>query len=141
MNAKNIIKSLVVAGIVSMVPFIANAKEVLTGKIVGFTSLIHPVEAPVDNKDPRIKLENDFVLLMPNGEYYLLDNVSKKFKIRYFDKKVRVEGRVDNEYRSIKVSKLQVAKKGRGFRTVFPDREARWYGPQSLFKEKGNQYK
>jgi len=145
MNAKNIIKSLVVAGIVSMVPFIANAKEVLTGKLVGFTSFIHQIEAPVDNKDPRIKLENDFVLLMPNGEYYLLDNVSRNFKIRYFDKTVRVEGRVNNEYRSITVSKLQVDKKGKGFRTVYPHRKparSGRYNSQSVRSwEKGNQYK
>ena len=145
MSAIRIVKSLFVAGIVLMVPIISNAKEVLTGKIVGFTSLIHPVEAPVNNKDPRIRLENDFVLLMPNGEYYLMDNVSRNFKIRYFHKKVRVKGRVNNEYRSITVSKFQVKKKGKGYRTVYPHmrpaRSGRYNSQGLLDGEDSNQYK
>jgi hypothetical protein len=145
MNANKLIKIAIVAGIISMVPFIATAKEMISGKIVGFTSLIHPVEAPVNNKDPRIKLENDFVLLLPNGEYYLLENVSRNFKIKYFKKAVRVEGKVNDEYRSITVSKLQVEKKGKGFRTVYPhrkpERSGRYNSQSGRFGEKGNQYK
>lgn len=145
MTTDKTIKILVIAGMISMVPFITFAKESLTGRIVGFTSLIHPVEAPVNNKDPRIKLENDFVLLMPSGEYYLLDNVSRNFKIRYFNKIIRVEGKVNYKYQSIEITKLEVEKKGKGFRTLyfnrFTERNDSYNSGAIGFGEKGNQYK
>jgi len=67
-----------------MVPIISTAKETFTGTIVGYTSLIHQSNVPIDNRDPHIELEKDFVLLVPNGDHYLMPNISRGIKPSFF---------------------------------------------------------
>ena len=44
------------------------------------------------NDDNHIALENDFVLVMPNGEYYFMPNVYFAVKARHAYRIVRVHG-------------------------------------------------
>ncbi len=44
------------------------------------------------NDDNHIALENDFVLVMPDGEYYFMPNVYYAVKVRHAYRLVRVHG-------------------------------------------------
>ena len=44
------------------------------------------------NDDNHIALEDDFVLMMPNGEYYFMPNVYRSIKARHAYRTVRVHG-------------------------------------------------
>jgi hypothetical protein len=101
-----------------MVPFVSTAKETVTGTIIGFHSLIYEKELSVNNKDPHIQLEHDFVLFMADGDHYLLPNIPRSIKIENFHQTARVEGTINRDYRSLYADKFQV-KKNKTFRTVW----------------------
>ena len=44
------------------------------------------------NDDNHVALEPDFVLVMPNGDYYFMPNLGRAVKARHAYKKVRIHG-------------------------------------------------
>ena len=118
MKIKHQIKILVAASIILLVPVISTAKETVTGTIMGFHSLIYEKELSVNNKNPLIQFEHDFVLLMADGYHYLLPNIPRSIKIENFHQTARVEGTINKDYRSLYAEKFQV-KKNKTFRTVW----------------------
>jgi len=112
MNNKNLIKSLVIASIILMVPIISNAKEGVTGKIVGYKSLFYQGIDPIDNQDPLIDLEDNFVLLMDNAVHYFLRNIPRSLKVKYYKNQVEVVGRIDKYYRYIDVDTMRIINNG-----------------------------
>jgi hypothetical protein len=49
------------------------------------------------NDDNHIALEPDFVLVMPNGEYYFMPNLPRDVKTRHAYEKVRVHGELQKQ--------------------------------------------
>ena len=49
------------------------------------------------NDDNHIAQEPDFVLVMPNGEYYFMPNLPRDVKTRHAYEKVRVHGELQNQ--------------------------------------------
>ena len=69
---------------------VAGEKVKLEGTIKGAKCTHYQVECY--NDDNHIALEPDFVLVMPNGEYYFMPNLNRIVKARHAYKKVRIHG-------------------------------------------------
>ncbi len=99
-------------------PFTAQAANTIDGWMQGYNCVSHGHKCPVDRLDPHLMLEPDFVLLLDDGDYYLLPNLARDIKARYIHKSIRVVGDVNPKHKSIDVNKLQV-KDGDSFKTVW----------------------
>lgn len=95
-----------------------DAEQTLSGEIQGFNCLVIGAPCPKDNMDPHLMLESDFVLLLGNGDYYLLPNIARDVKAKYFGSLVKVSGKVNDKYRAIMVNSLEV-KTGDMYKTVW----------------------
>ncbi len=104
------------------VPLYANAGTV-TGKLTGHECAHAGMSCPIDRLDPHVALESDFVLMVPDGDYYFLPNLSRDIKARHVLEDVQVIGDVNPKYRSIKVKELKV-KSGSGFKTIWTQEQA-----------------
>jgi hypothetical protein len=70
------------------------------------------------NDDNHIALEPDFVLVLPNGDYYFMPNLARAVKARHAYKKVRIHGDLRNQ--ELWVDKLMdVEPKGRRSKTTW----------------------
>jgi hypothetical protein len=84
--------------------------------------LIHGKEAPTGIDDPHIDLEPDFVILLSDGSHFLIPNMPVEVKKKYIYKKVKINGKVNFEHRSIEAEEFKV--KGRlKYKTVWTNRE------------------
>ena len=100
----------------------ANAGTI-TGKLNGHECAHAGMSCPIDRLDPHIALESDFVLVMPDGDYYFLPNLSRDIKARHVLEDVQVTGDVNPKYHTIKVKELKV-KSGSGFKTIWTQEQA-----------------
>ena len=73
----------------------AGEKVQLEGVIQGAKCTHYQVECY--NDDNHIALEPDFVLVMPNGEYYFMPNVNRGIKARHAYKNVRIHGELTKQ--------------------------------------------
>ena len=96
----------------------ANAAKSVTGWIQGINCVRHGHQCPIDTLDPHLMLEPDFVLLLENGDYYLLTNVARIVKAKYVHKSVKVTGDLISKYKSIDVDKFEVKDDG-AYKTVW----------------------
>jgi hypothetical protein len=74
---------------------IAGEKVKLEGTIQGAKCTHYQVECY--NDDNHIALEPDFVLVLPNGEYYFIPNLNRGVKARHAYKKVRIHGELNRQ--------------------------------------------
>ena len=116
---RNILLTLIlVIAIAFMAPVGAYAAKNFDGWMQGFNCVTHGHKCPIDNLDPHLMLESDFVLLLNDGNYFLLPNISRVVKAKYVHSAIRVTGDVNSKYKSIDVDKLEV-KEGNSFKTVW----------------------
>ena len=87
------------------------------GTIQGLNCTHYQKPCPKDDLDMYIALENDFVLLTPDGRHYLLPNLSVLIKARYLTKQVRISGKRKGDS-SIWVENLEV-KRDHTYETVW----------------------
>lgn len=85
--------------------------ETLEGTIEGALCVLSGKKCPPDDLDAHLLIENNFVLLASDGKYYYLPNVSRKVKLRYVGKEIRISGKVKGE--SIIVDILESKKNGK----------------------------
>jgi len=98
-------------------PMKAAAEEVTyEGRIQGLNCTYYSKECPKDDLDIYAALENDFVLVLPDGKFFLLPNLSPLVKARHLTEKVRIRGKLDGS--NIWVENLEVKEKG-GWETVW----------------------
>ncbi len=84
------------------------AMETKTGTMTGLACATVGYTCPLDQADPMLALERDFVLLGKSGDFYLMPNLDRAVKARHALKEVTVKGFVDERYRSITVEELIV---------------------------------
>lgn len=94
-------------GLSSLVSTAANAATV-EGTISGYTCVVLGKACPVDREDPVIAAERVFVVVKADGSYYMIPNIDRAILARHLTEKVRVEGNVDEKYKSIQAKKLEV---------------------------------
>ena len=139
MKAPRIIIMLVAAGILWATPVCAFEKT-LSGRLEGLNCIYVADLCAIDNRDPHIALELDFVLLLEKGDHYLLVNVPREVKIQFFGKAIEVTGDVKEEYRAVTVQILKVKEGGRYNKVWSPQTEARdWKEWRRRFYEQGSE--
>ena len=112
-----IILSLMTAMVLNM-PASAKTTNSFDGWMQGYNCATHGHKCPVDRLDPHLALEPDFVLMLDDGDYFLLPNIVRIVKAKYVHKPIRVIGDVNPKYKAIDVDKLQV-KDGNSYKTVW----------------------
>ena len=96
--------------------FAEESETTYEGTIQGLNCTYYKMECPTDDLDIYAALENDFVLVMDEGNFLLLPNLSPLVKARHLAEKVRITGRLDGT--SIWVENMEV--KGNGtYRTIW----------------------
>jgi hypothetical protein len=121
MNKLNIYKitSIFILSAALIVPGAVIAKThatTLKGTIEGALCVLNGKKCPPDDLDAHLLVENNFVLLASDGKYYYLPNLSRKVKLRYVAKEVRITGKVKGE--SIIVDTLE-AKEGGKYKLIW----------------------
>ena len=91
----------------------AGQQQTVEGHMQGLLCVVEGDICPVDDLDPHIAYEPDFVLHQGGAKYYLLLGVPRAVKTRYIHSKIRVTGEVKAKYRSIIVEKLEVEQAGK----------------------------
>ncbi|MGD9138376.1 MAG: hypothetical protein PVH42_16545 [Desulfobacterales bacterium] len=91
----------------------AGEKVELEGVIKGAKCTHYQVECY--NDDNHIALEPDFVLVMPNGEYYFMPNLNRSVKARHAYRTVRIHGEL--RIQELWVDKLVDVDKKKGSRS------------------------
>lgn len=117
-NAYKIVVGFIVS-VALIVPGTVIAKThatTLKGTIEGALCVLNGKKCPPDDLDAHLLIENNFVLLASDGKYYYLPNLSRKVKLRYVAKDVRITGKVKGE--SIIVDTLE-AKEGDKYKLVW----------------------
>ena len=86
---------LILSCLTMIVPASTFAGKTMTweGTIQGLNCTHYQKECPKDDLDMYIALEHDFVLVTPDGNHYLLPNLSVLIKARYLTEKVRITGK------------------------------------------------
>lgn len=139
MNVLRVIILLGVASALSTSPVFA-IERTITGHLEGLNCIYVEDLCAIDNRDPHIALELDFVLLLEKGDHYLLTNVPREVKIQFFGKDIEVTGDVQEEYRAITVEMLKVKEGGRYKKVWTPQTEARdWKEWRRRFYEQGSE--
>jgi hypothetical protein len=100
-----------VALIVPGAAFAKTHTTTLEGTIEGALCVLSGKKCPPDDLDTHLLIENNFVLLTSNGRHYYLPNVSRKVKLRYVGKEIRITGQVKGE--SIIVNILEAKESGK----------------------------
>jgi hypothetical protein len=97
---------------------LADSKETVTyeGTIQGLNCVFNNTKCPINDLDMYSALETDFVLVLPDGQFYLLHNIDRSIKARYLTKQVRVRGQQKGNI--IWVSNLEV-KEGNQYKTAW----------------------
>ena len=138
MKALSVMILTVIAVFFLATPTLATERT-LAGRIVGLNCIFDPDLCSVDNRDPHIALNTDFVLLLKNADHYLLANVPREVKIQLFGKEIEVTGDVSEQYRSITVETLKVREGGQYIKVWSSHMESRnWQEWRRQFYEEGS---
>ena len=106
---KNLMFAMFVGFLVCAAPLAANAAmETKEGTITGLACATVGYTCPIDQADPMVAVERDFVLLQDDGKWYIMPNLDRSVKARHVLNKAKVKGLVDETYRSIDVEELIV---------------------------------
>ena len=104
----------------SLIIIASAAMQVDAGEMVQLEGIIKGAgcthfKVECKNDDNHIALEDDFVLVMPNGEYYFMPNLYFSVKARHAYRKVRVHG--ERRRQEIWVDKLVDVDRKKGTRS------------------------
>lgn len=94
------------------------------GTVEGYTCAVMGKSCPVDAEDPVVALERAFVVVQPDGSFYLVPNIDRAILARYITHKVKVTGEADSKYKSVTADSLAV-RRGDQWKVVWsPEIEA-----------------
>jgi hypothetical protein len=114
-------------------PIKAADKEVTyEGTIQGLNCTYYNQECPTEDLDIYVALENDFVLVLPEGKFFLLPNLSPLVKARHLAEKVRISGKLEGS--SIWVENLEIKENG-GYKSVW-NRKRQEEGGRPILRSK-----
>jgi hypothetical protein len=85
----------------------------IEGRIQGLQCVLQGKLCPVDNQDPHIAAEKNFVVVTGPDSYFLIPNVDRAILARHLMSKVRVSGETSSKYKSIKADRFEVQVNGK----------------------------
>ena len=108
---KNKVMVALIAGLMTLssLPVWA-ATATIEGTVTGYLCAVLNKACPADREDPVVAAERTFVVVKPDGEFYLVPNVDRAVMARHITEKVRVTGSVDPKYKAIEATSLEVMK-------------------------------
>lgn len=89
----------------------------IEGHVQGLQCVLGGKLCPVDNQDPHIAAERNFVVLTAKDGYYLVPNLDRAILARHLSKKVRINGMISDKYKAITADRVDVYKNGRWIKT------------------------
>lgn len=107
-------------------PHASAVSKPMEGHMEALNCLDNSIKCLIDYNDPHINLVEDFVILMDNGEHFLMPNVPWEVKARYIGKTIKVWGQISKRYKAITVDILMIKNDG--------DYEIVW--PKTIEKDK-----
>lgn len=97
-----------------MVPSLAIAKPAtVEGSIQGLLCALNKKACPVGAEDIVAAIEQNFVLVDAQGNWYAISNIGQQWLSRLLGKKVKVEGDLADSSRSLKVNKAWMMEDGK----------------------------
>ena len=112
-NVIHMIHSLLSVIVLTLIVFLVTPDGVKAEEINKYSGILrgaacthYKTGCPED--DAHIAIENDFVLVLPDGSHYFLPNLNRAIKARYANKHVRIAG--EKEDHEIWVKSLEVKK-------------------------------
>jgi len=94
--------------------------KTVEGTVQGFTCVTAGKVCPVGKEDPMIASEKIFVILtVEKGKYYFVPNVDRAVLARHINQMVRVTGRLNPNYPSIRAEKIEVMQKAPSWQTTW----------------------
>ena len=100
-----------VVAVFALVPVWAVAATI-EGSVQGFNCVTIGKVCPVGKEDPMISVENVFVVLTKDKDYYFVPNISRMVLARHFNQVIRVTGLVSAQYKSIRADLIEVLDRG-----------------------------
>jgi hypothetical protein len=83
------------------------------GSIQGLTCVTMGKVCPVGMEDPLIAHEQTFGVYTFDNEFYFVSNMDRAVLSRYINKRVRVTGEINKQYKTVNAENLQVFKDGK----------------------------
>ena len=84
----------------------------IEGTIQGLNCAAKGIICPLDKKDPVIASESTFVVITEPNTYYLVPNIDRAVLAGHVAEHVKITGKINEKYKSIKANDLQVKKDG-----------------------------
>ena len=103
---------LAIAFMLVLAPGVVSAGSV-EGSIQGFTCVTMGKVCPIGKEDPLIAHEKTFGVYTHDNEFYFVPNMDRAVLARYINKRVKVEGDVNKQYKSVNADNLQVFENGK----------------------------
>ncbi len=97
--------------ILVLTPVWASADSV-EGSVQGYTCVTQGKVCPVGKEDPMAAVENVFVILTKDNNYYFVPNVDRAVLARHINDYVKVTGTISPRFPSITADEIEVLNKG-----------------------------
>lgn len=88
------------------------AADTIEGSVQGYTCVTQGKLCPVGKEDPMAAVENVFVVLTEDNDYFFVLNLDRAVLARHINDQVRVTGRLSPKYPAITAYTLDVFKRG-----------------------------
>ncbi len=85
----------------------------IEGTIQGLQCVVSGKICPIDNQDPHVAAEKNFVVHNEGKGYHFVTNIDRAILARYLNKKVRVSGKASSKYNTLTADKFEVFIKGK----------------------------
>jgi hypothetical protein len=84
----------------------------LEGIVQGYSCMVVEKACAVDQNDPRVAAEKNFVVIQKDGTSYFITNVDASILAQNIFNEVRVTGDINNKYKSVAADRLEFFSKG-----------------------------
>ena len=122
MKTKKTIKKLIKIVIILVLPSISVASETVTGKFVGFKSILNYENVLIAEDTLENKEKADLIAFKIGNKYYRILNMPISEKEKYVGKSAKVTGDMNTEHYTIKAEEIKIKKRTR-YVKVWSDEE------------------
>jgi len=97
----------------ALVPMMSFAAEAtIEGSVQGYNCVTQGTTCPAGKEDPMAGIEQVFVVLTGDNEFYFVPNVDRAILARHINERIKVTGELNDKYNSINATKIESLNKG-----------------------------